>query len=305
MSNDLLTRVKNIRQFSHVTPHKPLLLLWAVGNCLKKDEDRLVPYRIIKKELSDLHERLGFTNKNFRPYLPFWRLVSDKVWIVENAVSVRTTKSGDAFEKDLLNYDIHGGLLEEDYRQLRNDSELATEVVLILLEKIGPETRHEEILDKVGIYDEYITVTRKKRRSKFREIILQAYDSKCAICELSLKAHQKTLGVEAAHIKWHGYGGPDRVTNGIALCSVHHVLFDRGAFTLDLESPESKNYQVVIASSVSGSGHGEWLARYDRQSVRKLPQDFRKHPAKKFLKWHQKIAFLSREIPLNINKRHH
>ena len=79
-----------------------------------------------------------FPTKIFDPIFHSGDWQATRFGSLKNAVSVRTTRSGDAFEKDLLNYDIHGGLLEEDYRQLRNDSELATEVVLILLEKDWP-----------------------------------------------------------------------------------------------------------------------------------------------------------------------
>ncbi len=40
------------------------------------------------------------------------------------------------------------------------------------------------------------------------------------------------MAIEAAHIKWHQAGGPDIEQNGIALCSMHHKLFDRGVFTI-------------------------------------------------------------------------
>ena len=40
---------------------------------------------------------------------------------------------------------------------------------------------------------------------------------------------QETLGIEAAHIKWHQAGGPDTEDNGLALCTLHHKRFDRGA----------------------------------------------------------------------------
>lgn len=29
-------------------------------------------------------------------------------------------------------------------------------------------------------------------------------------------------------MRWHGHGGADQVDNGLALCSLHHTLFDLG-----------------------------------------------------------------------------
>ena len=37
------------------------------------------------------------------------------------------------------------------------------------------------------------------------------------------------VGLEAAHIRWHQFSGPDINENGLALCSIHHRLFERGA----------------------------------------------------------------------------
>lgn len=229
MEHDLIARINGIRQHRDANIHKPLLLLWAVGRCLR-GEERLVSYRVLQKELTELNNRLDYSRTVFRAVSPFWRLQNDRVWTVEHSEKVRFTRSGDAWGKDLETHDIHGGFSEEDYLCLQNNPDVATEVVQILLNKIGPESIHEEILLGVGIEDNYITVTRRQRKSKFRERILSIYDSQCAVCEFSIRANQKLLCVDAAHIHWHGRGGPDNVTNGLALCSLHHVLFDRGAY---------------------------------------------------------------------------
>ena len=301
MEHDLIARIKGIRQFNYATIHKPLLLLWAVGRCLKHEE-RLVSFEVLRKELTELNSRLGYSRSQFRAEFPFWRLQNDGVWVVENSDKVRKTSSGDAFITDLISHDVHGGLGQEDYLCLQNNPDVAMDVVLELLDKIGPESIHEEILSEVGIDDDRVTVTHRRRKSEFRNRILSIYDSQCAVCEFSIRANQKVLGVEAAHIRWHGRGGPDNVTNGLALCSVHHVLFDKGAFTLHIESPELNNYQVVVARSVIGSGYEEWLATFDGQPLRKLPDHTHDYPDRGHLEWHrEKIfeIFLSPDSQLN------
>ncbi len=50
------------------------------------------------------------------------------------------------------------------------------------------------------------------------------------------------IGLEAAHIKWFPAHGPDVVPNGLALCSVHHKIFDLGAFTV-----LPGNHQIVFS----------------------------------------------------------
>lgn len=56
----------------------------------------------------------------------------------------------------------------------------------------------------------------------FRERVLRAYRSQCALCRLR---HLELL--DAAHIVPDGEGGPPDVHNGLALCKLHHAAFDK------------------------------------------------------------------------------
>ncbi len=40
------------------------------------------------------------------------------------------------------------------------------------------------------------------------------------------------VGLEAAHVRWWAFDGPDEVENGLCLCSLHHKLFDMGVLGL-------------------------------------------------------------------------
>src|SRR5262249_326313 len=42
-----------------------------------------------------------------------------------------------------------------------------------------------------------------------------------------------TVGIDAAHVRWFAFDGPDELDNGLALCSLHHKLFDFGVLGLD------------------------------------------------------------------------
>ncbi len=71
----------------------------------------------------------------------------------------------------------------------------------------------------------YVTtlVRRRMHQQTFRERVLAAYREHCAVCRLR---HYELL--EAAHIlpDTHERGEPI-VSNGLALCSLHHAAFDR------------------------------------------------------------------------------
>ena len=45
------------------------------------------------------------------------------------------------------------------------------------------------------------------------------------------------VGIEAAHIRWHSQQGPDEITNALALCALHHTLFDLNYFPLKKSLP--------------------------------------------------------------------
>lgn len=65
--------------------------------------------------------------------------------------------------------------------------------------------------------------TAYKRDPSFRTRILEAYDHRCCICGIQLGI------VQAAHIVPHALPEcTDDVTNGLALCSNHHRLYDDG-----------------------------------------------------------------------------
>ena len=79
--------------------------------------------------------------------------------------------------------------------------------------------------------------------------------------------------MEAAHVRWHCYDGPDELANGLALCSLHHKALDRGALGL------TEDGRVQISSDLHGSEMVELLLlRYTGQPLR-LPQPGLERPA--------------------------
>ena len=48
--------------------------------------------------------------------------------------------------------------------------------------------------------------------------MLTAYEWRCAVCGLDVRLGSVSVALDAAHIRWHQAGGPDREGNGLALC---------------------------------------------------------------------------------------
>ena len=145
---------------------------------------------------------------------------------------------------------------------------------------------HADILAAVGIDPQVVLATpRRPRDPAFRERVLRAYGYRCAICELDIRMGGTVIGVEAAHIKWHNAGGPDIEPNGLALCSLHHKLLDRGVFTL---SPDG--LIVVSEQAVGSGGFDRWVLCFHGKPAKK-PVRSEYQPAPEFLQWHAREVF--------------
>ncbi len=87
-------------------------------------------------------------------------------------------------------------------------------------------TRGQQVGDAlVEARRQYITTVTQRRlhQDGFRQRVLLAYHTQCAICRLR---HAELL--EAAHILPDGHPqGEPIVPNGLALCKLHHAAFDR------------------------------------------------------------------------------
>ena len=265
-------------------PHKPLLVLLAMGELLR-GKSRLLPYSEIDEHLGNLLSEFGSRRSRPGTQYPFWRLQSDGIWEVTDADKIRLTASGDAFKRDLVDYDVRGGFTEEVANQLQTDSKLASEIIQKMLNGYFPDTWHEDILQGVGIELTSKGTIRQKRDPNFRPNILKAYEYRCAVCGFDVRMGQNPVALEAAHIKWRQAGGPDLEVNGLALCSLHHKLFDRGAFTL------SNNLEILVSDDAYGStGFQEWLMRFHGQKLN-FPQRQTYYPNENFTRWHVREVF--------------
>jgi putative restriction endonuclease len=91
----------------------------------------------------------------------------------------------------------------------------------------------------------------------FRARVPTAYEYRCAVCGFDVRLGSVSVALDAAHIRWHQAGGPDEERHGLALCVLHHKLFDLGAFTL------APGCRLLVSDQVNGtSGVEEALMRH-------------------------------------------
>jgi putative restriction endonuclease len=82
---NILTRFDELntwRQGDQRAPHKPLLILYALGRWQRGL--RGVTFLEAELELTDLLQRFGPRRKSDHPEQPFWRLQNDGVWVVRS-----------------------------------------------------------------------------------------------------------------------------------------------------------------------------------------------------------------------------
>lgn len=100
----------------------------------------------------------------------------------------------------------------------------------------------------------------------FREHVISAYDISCAVCDLP---HAQLL--EAAHIipDAEELGTPE-VSNGLALCRVHHTAYDRNLIGIDI------NHQIHVAKrarKLETDTQRTSLTAFDRKFLTHVPKN--------------------------------
>lgn len=106
----------------------------------------------------------------------------------------------------------------------------------------------EQLAEDRSARRRYITATVRRRLHQrgFRERVLDAYRDQCALCRLR---HRELL--DAAHIVADvDVGGEPIVSNGLALCKIHHAAYD--AFLLGIRPDYVVEIRVDILAEVDG-----------------------------------------------------
>lgn len=282
---DFLRRVETVtvwKRGNMRAPHKPLLLLLALGR-LSRGEGA-ISFSECQPILSNLLREFGPDVRHVHPELPFWHLQTDKLWILDVEGDVLNASGGPSPAR-LRDRDAVGWFPREIGTLLTASPELAVEAARRILESHFPESLHQDILNAVGLSLDRVIVSRKARDPRFRERILTAYEFRCAVCSLDIRLGRDVVGLEAAHIQWHQAGGPDTEANGLALCTLHHKLFDYGAFTLHDER------RVLVSERAYGGEQFErMLMRHHGQPLaRPVRPDFA--PGPRFIDWHRRQVF--------------
>lgn len=275
------------------SPHKPLLLLYALARQFRNPDTKF-EFKFVEIEEPVKALLKDFSNsKQPRVHYPFWRLRKDsKIWEVHPYCKIKKdmNKSKDARVGDLRKYNATGSFSQDIVKEIKNNPDVARQAAGKLLYEYFPKSLRQDILERVG-FDYMICPPEKlsdkklNRDRKFRKNVLDAYKYRCAMCGFDLHIDSQSIGLEAAHIKWHGEGGPDTLDNGLALCATHHKLFDLGAFTL------LEDHRIVLSKWIHSPNSGNnFVEKYQKQKI-ELPSEAEHYPSLKHIRWHWREVF--------------
>jgi putative restriction endonuclease len=229
---DWLERVAGLRQWSRDgvrAPHKPLLLLYALGR-FQVDAEGELRYSAVEADLKRLLAEYGPARAT-TPAYPFHHLANDEVWEVRTA---HGPGSPGPAVTELRASGATGRLAAELRAALRRDPSLLGRMGRVLLDLHFPPSLHPDLCEAVGLELELaetgaLTAPERRRRDRhMRELVLTAYEYQCAFCGYDGMIGAAPVALEAAHVRWWAYDGPDDIDNGLCLCSLHHKLFDKG-----------------------------------------------------------------------------
>jgi putative restriction endonuclease len=285
---DQLSSLRQHQRDGRRSPHKPLLVLLALGR-LAANGTSVLTWAEAEEQLADLLEEFGPTSTAGRAQsaaYPFTRLRADKVWTLDHDVpddNVGPLRRG-----------VTGRLEASLEKALKDRPELLDEAARTLVESHFPATVGPDVLVAVGLDPELLdrrsdtggvgTQEQRQRSRVWPAAVIEAWDRQCAFCGFDGAAGGAVVGIEAAHVRWFKLGGPDELDNGLALCSLHHKLFDRGMLGLD------ENVTVVVSQRFSArTPHGRSI--YDLHGHRLRPRRGTPLPAEQHVAWHREQVF--------------
>lgn len=282
-----LTALRQYQGDGRRAPHKPLLVLLALGQ-LANTGSSSMPWSVVQVRLGELLAEFGTASSSgaSSAAYPFTRLRSDGVWHLSRDVPNDTVGPLNAEP-------IEGRFVPEIEQELLGSSESLYAVARSLVESQFPFTIAPDVLTAVGLDPDVVfgstvafgtCIEVRKRDANWRRQIVAAWDRSCAFCGYDGALHGAPVGIEAAHIRWFNFGGPDDLDNGLALCSLHHKLLDRGA--IGLRDPGT----IFVSDAFSAVGEvGRFVYELHGRELR--PRPGTALPAEEHVLWHRREVF--------------
>lgn len=261
--------------------HKPLLTLMLLARA-QRGESNEVRYADIADDLKAALAQFGPPRRVHHPEFPFWYLQNDGFWEIPHGgrLPSRAGKKQPT-HRALIDNDVVGRVPLVRWQELQGEDipALARKV----LEEFWTPAYFDDIATALGLC--LAPAQTNRRDPAFRGKVLMAYEKRCAICGFDGRLGDQLVGLEAAHVLWKQHGGPDEVANGLALCSLHHKVFDRGGLGLD------DNLQVIVSRHLTGQQFVHDAIHSFLGQPLLGPQRGEPRPNLDFVRWHRENVF--------------
>lgn len=295
----VLDRFASLRQHQRDgqrSPHKPLLVLLALGRLAATGSSEL-PWSAAESQLADLIAEFGPPSRTGRAQsaaYPFTRLRADGVWVLNQDVQMDLVGP-------LASKEVCGRFEPSVESALRDDPALIRAAARALVLSNFPETVAPDVLAAAGLDpdlvlsatgdlgDERFAAMQRRRNPAWRVAVLQAWDRECAFCGYDGQLAGASAGIDAAHVRWFTFDGPDDLDNGLALCALHHKLFDLGALGLDL------NLRVLV-SAVFTARTSAGRTVYELHGRLLTPRPGTITPSAGHITWHAREVFKGKPL---------
>ncbi|WP_088102990.1 phosphorothioated DNA-binding restriction endonuclease [Halalkalibacter urbisdiaboli] len=287
--NKLIEELDKIRTYKGskigASLKKPLFLLLLIslieGGKVKRNK---FYFPDIERELDLLIRTFGGRVGKGKPEQPFHHLNSSIIWDIHVPYGTRFSNKETLPISVLRDPETYGYINNEIFKLLSSDNIARAEAAQFILGKYWPETVQKDIADLLNLPVK--AISKQKRDRNFVDKVLANYRHKCAICGFSSLFNQVPFGLDAAHIQWHAYGGPDNLGNGLALCKLHHWALDRGVVTIEPDKFEIILSSKFVAQEEISISFLENIKGSKLQQFRDVPPD------KRFMAWHNENVFV-------------
>lgn len=278
-------------------PHKPLLALVALSLWQNRGINQFSYDDVERLLYPVLREFVPARVKNVSPERPFFHLQHDNgVWCLiapRNPDGLKALK--EPSKRFFRENNVFGTFSDDVWAHLESSPQFLPRMVANIMVNNFTPSIYSDVLEAVGIRlgnlgygatDPIFDFSLRRRRDPdFKMTVLEAYAWRCAVCAFEATLGGRNVGVEAAHIQWHSHSGPDSLQNGVALCALHHHLFDRGVFTITDERT------VQVSSAANGSAMFDHVVRhFDGHDILK-PRTGYQDIGEQYRAWHVAEVF--------------
>ena len=207
---DIINWVSNLNMWSRggeVAPHKPLMLLYMLGQIQQGNYPRQLFAHVRKNIMPAKIFVLRSDTKEWAWY-PFWHLHDGKFWRLEaghkepplaSQLPPKCPKLGGRLRpssawSEKVNGGLYGGFTDQVARLLIADKALISQCIWILLKNNFQPTWHMHLINIFGLFKPEETYQANTPDFAFQAKVMEAYKNRCAVCDFTISLGKMTVG---------------------------------------------------------------------------------------------------------------